>query len=174
MHARLTIEPLPDMHPTLGILAAALQNETAQWRKELAEVDQDTIQWQPFANGHSIGALILHIADVEAYWITSVAAGKQRPRGEAKRLLSEATQQYGVDWPIPPREPLSWYFEQHDLIRARTIEQLKDLDPSREIALGKTAMTTPAWCLAHVLGHENYHGGQAVLVKLMKQKIDKA
>lgn len=170
----LQLEPLQGLHPTLGILAAALQNETREWRKELADVDEDMIQWQAFANGHSIGALILHIADVEAYWITSVAAGKQRPRGEAKRLLSEATKQYGVDWPIPPREPLAWYLDQHDQVRIRTLEHLKDLDPDKQIPLGKTAMATPAWCLAHVLGHENYHGGQAVLLKLIKQKIDKA
>src|SRR5436853_2072586 len=87
----------------IGLLAAALEDATSEWREELDDVDEDTIVWQPFPGGHSIGGLILHMADVEAWWFETVAAGKARPVGEEERLLSEETQQYGVSWPTPPR-----------------------------------------------------------------------
>jgi hypothetical protein len=64
--------------PDIGLLAASLQNATREWRQELGEVDEEAIVWQPVPDMHSIGALILHIVDVEAWWIESVAAGKSR------------------------------------------------------------------------------------------------
>ena len=71
---------------------------------------------------HSIGALILHMADVEAYWLHEVGAGQVRSEEELSRLLSQETQQYQIQWPVPPAQPLSWYYAQHNAIRRRTHE----------------------------------------------------
>jgi uncharacterized damage-inducible protein DinB len=157
----------------IGLLAAALENATREWRGELAEVDEDAIVWQAWPNGHSIGALILHIADVEAWWIETVAAGKKRPRGEARRLLSEETEQYGVHSPTPPRKPLSWYFAIHDAIRARSLETLRSLDDADRYVsrVGWKESCNVRWIVSHVVSHESYHGGQAVLLNVMRQKM---
>ncbi|HVT13162.1 MAG TPA: DinB family protein [Fimbriimonadaceae bacterium] len=159
--------------PEIGLFASCLQDATNEWREELGEVDPDTIVWQPFPNGHSIGALILHNADVEAWWIEEVVAGKKRPDGEERLLMSEETKQYGVEWPAPPRQPLSWYFGIADRIRASTLETLREIDDPDRI-IQREDWSSPLnvrWIVNHVVGHEAYHGGQIVLVSLLKQKM---
>lgn len=166
--------PLPGFaSPEIALLASCLQDATNEWREELGKIDTDGMIWQPFPGGHSVGALILHMADAEAWWFESVAAGKSRPRGEAKLLLSEETKQYGVNWPTPPREPLEWYLAIADDIRARSLSTLARFeDPDRMIQRKswKHGLNI-RWIVAHVAGHEAYHGGQAVLLKLMRKKL---
>jgi hypothetical protein len=72
-------------------------------------------------------------------------------------------------WPAPPRRPISWYFELHDRIRARTLESIKQwpaADATREHNGRPRSMR---WVLGHVIQHEAYHGGQAVLLNRLWQ-----
>nr|HWA83734.1 hypothetical protein [Fimbriimonadaceae bacterium] len=77
------------------------------------------------------------------------------------------------EWPTPPREPLSWYFEIADKIRTRTLETLSTIDdPDRAIRReGWTDALNVRWIVNHVVGHEAYHGGQIVFLSLLKQRI---
>jgi uncharacterized damage-inducible protein DinB len=169
---RLDLAPLGGKHPECGLLGAMLQDGTREWRDELKGATLDELVWQPFERAHSIGALILHIIDVEAWWMSQVT-GKRRPVGEAKLLLSDEIHQYGGHWPAPPREPLEWYFALHDKVRARTLASVAEIDdPGRIISKPKwNAELTPRWIVAHIIEHESYHGGQAVLLKLLHKKL---
>jgi uncharacterized damage-inducible protein DinB len=171
---RFDVVPVAGLEMSLGLLLAMLDDSTRNWREELGEVSEDTIVWQPVADGHSIGALLLHITDVEAFWIQEVADGVMRSKEELALLLSGETQQYEGLWPAPPRRPLAWYFAQHAAIRARThkiVRRLKDPDHiGRRVRQNREAEFTLRWLLYHVLRHEAYHGGQAVLLALMYAK----
>jgi len=166
---RYDIAPLQGMHPEIGLLAASLQDGTREWRSELHKAPEEMITWQACPDGHSIGAVILHIIDVEAYWIEEFAAGKKRSKREDKLLLAEETQQYHFRWPKPPAKPLRWYLDLQDEIRARTLETLKRFDhPDEFIARGESGTRfTVRWVLSHVVQHEAFHGGQAMLLKLL-------
>lgn len=155
-----------------GVLVASLQDGTREWRSELGDVSEEEIIWQPYERGHSIGAIILHMIDVEAFWIETAALGRERPAGEAEELLSDQIDQYGFDWVVPPKRPLSYYIELQDKVRARTLESIKDFpDPSTVITRdGWSASMTLRWILNHVINHEAYHGGQAVMLKAMYDK----
>lgn len=157
----------------IGLLAACMQDATHEWRDELGEIDEEGLVWQPFPNGHSVGCLILHMADAEAWWIEEVIAGKARPEGEELLLMSEETKQYGAHWPTPPKQPLSWYLDIADRIRARSLETLSTVDdPDRLIQReGWTEALNVRWIVNHVVGHESYHGGQAVLLNLMRKQM---
>jgi uncharacterized damage-inducible protein DinB len=159
----------------VGLLLAMLDDGTREWRGELGEVPDAAVVWQPFPNGHSIGAIILHIADVEAHWLHRVAGGREPAPEEEERLMGDAIDQYAVQWPAPPARPLAWYFEQHDAIRARTRELLCEFDDLDRVTEdprhpGKFEFTL-RWLLHHVITHEAYHGGQAVLLSLMREKV---
>ncbi len=165
------VAPAAGLDPQLGLLLAMLDDGTNEWREELCEdgeITPEAIIWQPFKEGHSIGAIILHIADVEAFWIEEVAAQRPRDEEEFKRLLSEETQQMSVKWPVPPQKPLSWYWEQHDAIRKRTHKTVRELaDPLiTRFRPNRNSYYTLRWILHHVITHEAYHGGQAVLCAL--------
>jgi uncharacterized damage-inducible protein DinB len=167
---RVDVTPVSGLEIQVGLLLEMLDDNTRDWREELGEVTEDTLVWQPVTEGHSIGALLLHIADVEAYWLYEIATGTPRTGEELAALLSEETQQYDGKWPEPPRRPLSWYYEQHDAIRARTHQVVRQLNDPERIGKRREVEFTLRWLLHHVITHEAYHGGQAVLLALMYNK----
>lgn len=174
MTERVDVPLVAGLNVQIGLLIAMLDDNTNNWRGELGEVSQETVVWQPFPGTHSIGGLLLHIADVEANWIHEVGAGALRSEEELSALLSRETQQYQVQWPIPPTQPLSWYYAQQDAVRTHTRKLITALnDPehvgTRQTAQNKTEFTL-RWLLHHVLTHESYHGGQAVLLSILHER----
>lgn len=165
--------PVDGYEPSLGLQLAMIEDCTREWRSELGRVGVETIAWQPFPAGHSIGGIILHIADVEAFWVELVAAGKKLDPAEMKELMSEQINQYGVKWPVPPKKPIAYYFALHDRIRARTLETVRSLGNPCHPGKWRNTTFTLRWVLSHVLNHEAYHGGQAVLLKLMRSKTNR-
>ena len=167
MIKRVDVLPVPGADVQIGLLLAMLDDGTNEWREELGVVSEEAVLWQPFPGGYSIGALILHIADVEASWLHQVGAGQVRSEEELARLLSKETQQYEGVWPVPPPEPLSWFLAQHDEIRARTRRIVSAWDDPALTRPRDDAEFTRRWLLHHVLTHEAYHGGQAVLLSIL-------
>jgi uncharacterized damage-inducible protein DinB len=168
---RTDIRISPDLSPGTGLLLGVLDQTTREWREELGSVPGEAVVWQPFPGGHSIGAVILHIAYVEAMWIHKVGAGHALSREQIETLLPEKTHVNDVLWPIPPDRPLSWYCAQADSVRARTREivaELNDLERVSSHADFGDEEFTLRWLLGHVIAHEAYHGGQAVLLSLMR------
>jgi uncharacterized damage-inducible protein DinB len=160
---RQDVVPVKGMDLQLGLLLAMLDDNTQQWRGELEMMPEEAVVWQPFPNGHSVGGALLHIASAELLWIVEVAAGRVRSEDDKVRLLSTLTRQRDVQWPTPPRRPISWYFEQQDEVRARTRPIIQELaDPLHTGARGERVVTL-RWILHHLITHEAYHSGQAIL-----------
>ncbi len=136
----------------------------------LGNVPREIVTWQVGADGQSIGGLLLHIADVEGYWLHEAISGQVRPPEVVAALLSEETDQANVHWPTPPDQPLEWYYAQLDSVRAQTLAWVQALQSAHQVLThpareGKTY--TVRWLLGHVVAHEAYHGGQAVLLSLL-------
>jgi uncharacterized damage-inducible protein DinB len=164
---RIDVPPVPGADIQIGLLLAMLDDGTTDWREELSAVSDEMVVWQPFPGGHSIGAIILHIADVEAHWLHQIGAGQSRSEEELARLLSQETQQYDLSWPRPPAQPLSWFLAQHDEIRARTRQIVSTWNDPALVRFREDTEFTRRWLLHHVLTHEAYHGGQAVLLSIL-------
>jgi len=164
---RVDVPPAPGADIQISLILSMLDDGTNEWREELGAVSEETVIWQPFPGGHSIGAIILHIADVEAYWLHQIGAGQTRSEEELTRLLSKETQQYDLSWPLPPTQPLSRFLAQHDAIRARTRQIVATWDDPALVRPRGDAEFTRRWLLHHVLTHEAYHGGQAVLLSVL-------
>ncbi len=159
-------QPLPGYQEPYGLLCAILQDGTNEWRLELdPNLTEDAVVWQPYPGMHSIGGILLHIASVEVFWLERFALDREWDLEEVKLLMSQETEVDEWRWPAPPRRPISWYFEMHDRIRARTLESIKSW-PSPESAKDLHGdPRTMRWVLGHVIQHEAYHGGQAVLLQ---------
>ncbi len=166
------VEPATGYPAEYGLLVSALQDGTRKWREELGDVSDEAITWQPFKNGHSIGAVILHMIDVEAFWVETAALGRERSHQELTELLSHETNQEAFHWVLPPRMPLSYYLDMQDKVRQRTLESIKLFpDPGTIISReGWSADMTVRWILNHVVAHEAYHGGQVVMLKALFDK----
>lgn len=157
------IQPLEGYEPEIGLLLAMLVDSTREWRLHLGELPDEAVTWQVGPNGYSVGALILHLIDVEDYWLRNVAAGLSRDPEESALYLSEETDQEHCEWPAPPARPLSWYLELHDSVRARAFEALRNVAPDARIECPDwDRVYTVRWIVCHTLQHDSYTGGQAV------------
>ncbi|MCW5941169.1 MAG: DinB family protein [Fimbriimonadaceae bacterium] len=163
MPKNLMLKPLDGFESELGLLLATMNEATRKWRAELGDPPPEAIVWQPRPNGHSIGAVLLHIVACESFWLETFARGCRRNPNELKQTLDRETRQYGGHWPTPPSEPIAWYCDLHDRVRARAFDRLRDDSAERRIAR-KGFEVSLGWVVAHVAQHEAYHGGQAVLL----------
>ena len=161
------VAPLAGCQPDLGLLAAVLEDGTREWREELEGVTEDAIVWQPFPGGHSIGGLLFHIIEAEAFWVEMVCMGLPENEALFKELMSEQIKQYEVRWPTPPRKPISYYFELQDQVRATTLEHIASLCDPAAVKSRTDYDVTVRWVLGHVIQHEAYHGGQIILLNEM-------
>jgi len=145
-----------------ALLIAMLEDDTRNWRGDLDAVPDEAIYWQPYPDSHSIGAILLHIADAEAYWLHQVLTGVPLSEETKQLLMSDEVEQFAGKWGTPPKQPLAWYYEQQDKVRKQTLENLKaHSDPS---ALYGERQFTLRWLLHHVITHEAYHAGQVSLL----------
>lgn len=169
---RYDVTPDADLHPQFGTFLKMFDDGTREWTTDLGEVSEDAIVWQPYPNAHSIGTVMLHIADVEASWIQSTIAGQKRSEDELKTFLSKETDQDGEVWPTPPRKPLSWYLDHIKQVREKTNQIVRELnDPEELRSFGDKYEFTVGWILHHVITHEAYHGGQAVVLSIQHKNL---
>lgn len=161
------VAPLPGYPEPYALLCAVLQDGTTEWRMELdQDLEPEAVVWQPHPGLHSVGGCLLHIAAVEVFWFEQYVLGLPRNEEETKILLDAETDVDSWQWPDPPREPISWYFDLHDRIRSRTLEGIKHWPAADQpIGFRDGNSRTPRWVFGHVIQHEAYHGGQAVLLQ---------
>lgn len=151
----------------IALCLALMNNGTHEWRKHLGDVSADALAWQPVPSGHSIGAVLLHMADIGGNWLHDAAHGKTRSAEERQTLLSAETNQYGRIWPAPPAKPQSWFYEQQDAVRQRSIADFQAVTNVADSRPFRDTRYTLRWLLSHTIAHESYHGGQAVLLHEM-------
>jgi uncharacterized damage-inducible protein DinB len=168
------VAPIEGFEPQAGLLLASLADSTREWREELGEPPVEAIVWQPWPGGYSIGGILLHLINVEAGWFERFLAGQERDPDELKLLLSEETDVDACKWPAPPPEPIEWYLALHDRVRERAWAAIKPLTEPERVYKGRQNEMTLRWVLAHVLEHDSYHGGQAVLLHEMWKQIQPA
>lgn len=163
-----------DVEPQLATLIATWHDGYREWRGELGMVKEDAIVWQPYENGPSIGGILLHMADCDAYWINQIALRQPADPEDPAALYNNSMDQYGPNWPVPPRQPITWYFQILESRRAQVIKAIEELaDPNARFQREKSAEFTLRWIVAHLVEHDSYHGGQVVLLHEMYKKIAK-
>lgn len=164
------VTPLRGYHPEIGILLASLEDSTREWRENLGDISVEAITWQPAPGSYSVGALILHLIDCEFGWFNGFAAGNPQNPKELKLLMSAEVDQENGIWPVPPSEPIEWYYGLHDQFRARAFDALRGIEPERTYER-KSFGCTLRWVVAHVLEHDSYTGGQAVAMHELWKKL---
>jgi len=163
----LDIVTLPSYPEPYATLLAMLQNARKEWLEELEEPSPEAIVWQPYPNGHSIGSILLHIASAEAYWIEMVCLGRELDPERGKRLMSGEIDAWNGIWPTPPLEPLSYYLALMDEVRTQTLESVKSFGSAEALVENDWGIFTLKFVLTHLISHDSYHGGQAVLLSRM-------
>ncbi len=168
MVERHDVAPVVGYDPELGLLLAALDDATNEVREELGDLDEAGLVGRPFPDGPSVGAVLLHMAESEAWWIQETVGGKKLPEAFRKQALCEETDPSVGRWGDAPAMPLAAYYRFLDEVRERTREVLRSERPGREIKPDpERPALTVRWIVSHLVQHEAYHGGQTVLIKRM-------
>lgn len=163
------VRPVEGYEPEIGLLLASLEDGRREWLGEMGDVDERALVQRPFPGGPSIGAEILHIAWVEAAWIARSVGGRALSEEFQRRTRADETDVDAARWPDAPQMPLADYLALLEEVRGTTREVLRaERDPARAIQSDpQWQPDTVRWIVSHVVQHEAYHGGQAVLVKRM-------
>jgi uncharacterized damage-inducible protein DinB len=174
MMPELPIEDLllPDeMHSEIALLFGALQDSTREWRENLGDVEAAAIAWQPYPSGPSIGGELLHLAAAETYWFSKFVEGNDPDATDPAIRFDNALDQYAGQWPTPPSESLAWYFDVLDHHRELTRQSLIRQPNPISLHPGSETRITLRWIVSHIVQHDSYHGGQAVLLHEMWKRL---
>ncbi len=158
------IEPLQGYPLEYGILLAALIDSTNEWLGEVGTPTEDAIVWQPIPNGHSIGGIVLHLADVELAWFEETVLKKPLSNADKELYMSDQIDVDAAQWPAPPRQPWSWYLKLLADARKRALAAVRDFPAPNTVIQGRRSTFTARWVVAHVVEHDSYHGGQIALL----------
>jgi len=151
--------------PEVATYINMLEQSTGEWRGMLGtDVTPEQLVHQAYPGAHSIGAVLLHMADSEAIWTMEVLAGGSVPESLKKELLTDETDVWNGKWPVVPSEPLAYYYEKQDRVREHTLRVLAGLtDIEKDVSAWGNTFTL-RWILGHMVSHDSQHGGQAILL----------
>jgi uncharacterized damage-inducible protein DinB len=167
---QLIIEPLPDCDSEIGRMLWMLQDARHRTRRTLEGIQLTVLDWQPPANGNSIGTLLYHIAAIELDWLAvEVMEGKldqgiwgQFPydvRDENQRL----TRVTGVS--------LAEHYQRLDAVRDLLLENYKamSVEEFRRMRILPDYDVTPEEVLHHLAQHEAEHRGEIATIRMLAE-----
>lgn len=166
------LRPDPAAHPELGVLVAAWQDGTREWRENLGRVSREAVCWQPYEYGPSIGGLILHMMDCETWWLRVVADQESDDPNTPDGVYARELNADRHHWPAPPKQPLAWYYALQDARREENLTYVRR-HPDPNTLHGGRPDVSYRWIVAHLVQHDSYHGGQAVLLHQMYRTLRK-
>jgi uncharacterized damage-inducible protein DinB len=151
--------------PEVATYINMLEQSTGEWRGMLGtDVTPEQLVHQAYPGAHSIGAVLLHMADSEAIWTMEVLEGGAVPAELKEELLADQTDVWNGKWPTVLEEPLEYFYEKQDRVREHTLRVLAGLtDIEKDVSAWGNTFTI-RWILGHMVSHDSQHGGQAILL----------
>ncbi len=174
---RIDLDREPDLHPRLALLLAQMDELRADlktYAERWSDEDLDVTLVPGFLNP---GALLLHIAEAEHWWLRVVLADQ----GEAGQLPPESLFPFHVDEKgdaVAGERPLTEYLSVLDDTRVWTRDFLAGLsaeDLTRDFPFtsqeGESFIFSVEWVLYHLVEHEAHHRGQLALMYRLAEAL---
>ncbi|MDA8064585.1 MAG: DinB family protein [Thermaerobacter sp.] len=136
-----TWRPSPAAHP----------DDEAAYRSGMAE---EELNWSPARGVNSAGALLVHLAAAQRYWIGQVIGGRDSHRDRPAEFVPRILEQAAV-----LRE-----YRETNAAADGVLEGLSDADLDREVE-GAGGRTTVREVLLRLIAHFAHHRGQLLLLK---------
>ena len=155
---RLTLEPIAD-DPEVGRWLAALEDGRRETLRELQDVTPEMVDWYPDAPLNSIGALLYHVALIEADWVATEILELDGYPPELKRLLPWADREgSGHLWRADGQD-LDAHLGRLRGVRLFVLERLRPMtnDDFHRIRRLDEYDVAPDWAVHHILQHEAEH-----------------
>lgn len=173
---KVELKSNPEFSEQIGFYVNGMAEVREQLSDAVRDLSNEEISAKVSPDFHSIGQLILHVAEAEWWWLKCVAAEKDLDEEEARReafwdiLLDEdfASRNYSAEFCINGANN----------VREKCFEVLKefsDEDLDRVFGFDKKDSSrmevTLRWILHHLIDHEAQHKGQIFMIKrLLNEK----
>jgi uncharacterized damage-inducible protein DinB len=160
--------------PEIGRRLAQLESLRLKTIALFSELSPEQIASRPPGVANSIGTLVVHIAETEAFWIVERIGGRPLPASRREIYRMDLFGTPGS--PQAPRAPAAYLIGILADLRADTrslLARMSDAD-----ILGKRVWVDPEdaqeqdvftveWILNHVGVHEAHHQGQIAMIRRM-------
>ncbi len=152
-------------NPEIALLAAGLNDGTREVREELGQVTPGELAFAPVPKRHNAAAMLMHHAAVEDAWIRCDLFGE--PWEESNARFPQFTNELFKrgEWPELGGITLDEIYRRCDEVRRDTLARLATIEGADRLTVGSdSGGETARWVVNHLIGHEAYHFGQAVLL----------
>ena len=159
---RLVVDALPGYEPEIGRLLWMLEETRQRTKDALAGVADAVLDWAPAAGGNSIGALLYHVAAIEADWLYAEVLEGQPFPSEVVALFPEDVRDERGQLAAARGASLAACLDRLDAVRARVLAAFRGMTLAefRRIRDLPDYGVTPEWVLHHLMQHEAEHRGQ--------------
>lgn len=154
--------------PHIGVVVSMLEDLKERVTSSVHDLDQRGTDFLLDDKANRIGALVLHLAATEKYY--QVYTFENRGYNEEEQS----------EWDVPmglgdagreelQGQPISFYLDKWDEVRAETLRLLKTKDDKWFDAKVKGSNMNNHWAWYHVMEHQANHMGQ---IRLMIKRIE--
>lgn len=170
---REILAPAHGVAREIGFYLAGLQEIRAQVRAMAGDLTQGELSARPIPEFNCIGAVLLHIAENDFWWVQSLAGGAE--------MTDEIKAQ--IYWDILDDEDFAarGYTAEFCLAEMtrisegskNTLAKFDDADLEKLFAFDGRASRVEVslrWILHHLIDHEAHHKGQIALLKKLVRK----
>ena len=136
-----------------------LHEQRNEWRKALAGLDAEVLNWKPGKDANSIAALVAHTFDAERFLLATVVGVRFDREREAKfrTVVSDANE-------------LLHIIDETGKEVDGYVDRVGEDAFVADIPLPSGVRHTGAWWVFHALEHSREHLGQALLTRQMYEQ----
>jgi uncharacterized damage-inducible protein DinB len=158
---RLELSRAEGQDPELGLLLAALTDTRRRMRLTLRGLPPDLVDCEPPGGGSSIGALLYHVAIIEADWLYDDILGTQ-DTDWPKELFPVDARADGEHLTAFAGESVEQHLERLGKVRELLVSHLEPMSPEELHRPRERSdyFVSPAWAVHHLMQHEAEHRSQ--------------
>ncbi len=163
IHGQNVIKPAKGYSENIGNMITMLDDLKGRITRSVSNLDQKGTDFLLDDNANRIGAMIIHLAATEVYY--------QKYTFEGRGFNEAENEKWGAALSLGDEgrkdllgQPISYYLEIWDEVRAKTKELLKEKDDVWFAKKTTGSSMNNHWAWYHVMEHQANHMGQIRLV----------
>jgi uncharacterized damage-inducible protein DinB len=173
LKSRLAVEVVPGFEPEIGRVMWILEETRQRTKAGLVGLADDQLDCTPVSTANSksnsIGALLYHIAAIEADWLCAEILETEVYPSELMDLFPEDVRDDGGHLAVAHGGSLDAHLLRLDAVRERVLAafsrmSLKEFRRERNLP---DYTVTPEWVLHHLMQHEAEHRGEIGMLRVI-------
>ncbi len=163
------INPVASVSTGIGYYLGGMNEVREQLRDAVREISLEDVGRSAVPDTHSIGALVLHLAESEWFWLQCCVGGHELNEDDKQQPYWDVL--FDRDRVRSRNYSAEFCLQQADHVREQTratLAGLSDDDLERVFSFewrNQTYEQTLRWILHHLIDHEAQHKGQILMLK---------